>query len=768
MPEPKFLTDNIPHEYILLPNVKHAFKPQGVGLNWSLEECEFKKSSKQYISICYYVKDTNYAVVDIDTDDYTLDQLFDDTEIDSMWVKGNTTGYHVWVEFPNGKPDEYRKTEQNCSNLCKMDFLGEKVWECLDKTWTGEEPCHIHAEQFEKCFDMQRFAPKNKTEKKTHESIGDKELITKMVDLIHIKYCYEMEHWLKIFLAMKKCGFTEEFAMTWSAKAVDYAEENGLKMNCIESENSTTWNHYVLEEITSGEQTIRYYAKLSNPTEYCKMTTKQFPTEPTDRDFAELFWDLAGDCCVVSNDTIYVYYRNQWRNINKKDPHILRTMIGNTIREHFEKLLPTLKNKEDMKEYTNTLNHLKEICKKNKLSNVCSFVLDKMYSEHCDTGDIFDNSPYIFAFRNKAFDLKTGLEYEIKKEDYITQNTGYDYVKPTAEQLATVAKVIESIFPDPEVRKCYLSILRLCLSGEHPEKLFIANGGGRNGKGVINELTFEMLGEYAFTLSIDILTKDIKKTGPMPELANIHKKRMAVSTEPEDGRKIQMGIVKELTGCKEISARVCESNNTKTQLNMVLILECNKKPLLSGRMDTSVLERIIDIPFENTFVTNPEDVDESKGLFLVNRDYKTPAWQKDHTCALFEYILKNAEKTLYVPERIKNLSKQYVLGSDEMYSWVMENYAHTEDKAQLIKLKDMFELYKSSDLYSNLTKLEKKNLNKKAFSELISGHIVLKKMFADGPAKIDGKVVNCERIHGLKRKPPEDCDEDDEMVGHQS
>ena len=76
MPEPKFLTDNIPHEYILLPNVKHAFGPEGVGLNWSLEECEFKKGSKQYISVVYYLKDTNYAVVDIDTDDYSLDQLY--------------------------------------------------------------------------------------------------------------------------------------------------------------------------------------------------------------------------------------------------------------------------------------------------------------------------------------------------------------------------------------------------------------------------------------------------------------------------------------------------------------------------------------------------------------------------------------------------------------------------------------------------------------------------------------------------------------------
>ena len=94
MPEPKFLTDNIPHEYILLPIVKHAFKPHGVGENWSLEEYEFKKGSNQYISICYYVKDTNYAVVDIDTDDYSLDQLFEDTEIDRMWVNGNTTGFH--------------------------------------------------------------------------------------------------------------------------------------------------------------------------------------------------------------------------------------------------------------------------------------------------------------------------------------------------------------------------------------------------------------------------------------------------------------------------------------------------------------------------------------------------------------------------------------------------------------------------------------------------------------------------------------------------
>jgi phage/plasmid-associated DNA primase len=693
-------------------------------------------------------------VVDIDTDDYTLDQLYDDTGIDNMWVKGNTKGFHVWVEFPKGKPDAYRKNVVNCSNLCEMDYLGEKVFERVGKTWTGEFPCHIHAEQFEKCFIMDKFTTKTKTENNKQESSGDKALLKKLVDLIHMKYCDNRDDWLKIVYAMKKCGFTEKEATEWSMKSDRYTE----------SGFDSAWDQYFVEKITAGEGTIRYYAKLSNPTEYKKMTAKPFPTHPMEKDYSELFWELAGDCCIVSNNTMYLYYKNQWRIIDKKEPHILRTMIGDTIRNHFEKILVKVESNGFITKITNTARYMAEMSKKNKLSNVCSFVMDKMYSEHCDTEDIFDNKPYIFAFKNKAFDLKTGLPYDIKKEDYITQNTGRDYVKPTDTQIATVAKVFQSIFPDPEVGKCYLSVLRLCLSGEHPEKLFIANGQGRNGKGLINELAFKLLGQYAYKMSIEVLTKEVKKTGANPELANLHKMRMVVSSEPEDGCKIQTGFAKELTGCSEIAARGLYSGITTTLLWMVLIIELNKKLLLSGRMDTSVLERIVDIPFESTFVSNPDDVDESKGIYQGNLEYKTETWQIEHSCAFFHYILENAPAKLYIPDRIKNLSKQYVLGSDEMYGWMMENY-ETADNTEFVKLKDVFDLYKASDLYSNLTKLEKRNLNKNAFSELISHHIVLKKQFRDDKVRIGGKIVNCERVHGLKLKPPDDCDTDDDDLG---
>ena len=147
--------------------------------------------------------------------------------------------------------------------------------------------------------------------------------------------------------------------------------------------------------------------------------------------------------------------------------------------------------------------------------------------------------------------------------------------------------------------------------------------------GYLNELMFILLGGYAYKLSIEVLIKDVKKTGDNPELANMNNMRMVVSSEPEDGTKIQKGITKEITGCNEISARGLYSGNTLTKLVCTLIVECDKKLLLSGRMDTSVLERILDIPFESTFVSNPKNVDESRGIYQGNTLYKTDAWQKN-------------------------------------------------------------------------------------------------------------------------------------------
>ena len=74
----------------------------------------------------------------------------------------------------------------------------------------------------------------------------------------------------------------------------------------------------------------------------------------------------------------------------------------------------------------------------------------------------------------------------------------------------------------------------------------MANGGGRNGKGLINELMLKMLGDdYSYTGHINTLTKELK-SGPNPEMAQLDKKRFVKFEEPNDNDMLNLGNIKKL------------------------------------------------------------------------------------------------------------------------------------------------------------------------------------------------------------------------------
>ena len=107
-------------------HIKGKDKPWGIGKAWSLEEAQHQCPKDRYISCCYYLKDKPYAVVDIDDPNYTMNQLFEDTGIDSCYLKGNTKGFHVWIQFEQGKPDLFKKNFVNIGLPTTIDFLGAK------------------------------------------------------------------------------------------------------------------------------------------------------------------------------------------------------------------------------------------------------------------------------------------------------------------------------------------------------------------------------------------------------------------------------------------------------------------------------------------------------------------------------------------------------------------------------------------------------------------------------------------------------------------
>ena len=107
--------------------------------------------------------------------------------------------------------------------------------------------------------------------------------------------------------------------------------------------------------------------------------------------------------------------------------------------------------------------------------------------------------------------------------------TGYDWV----EEIKTINDLFMSIMPVEEERECHLRILATGLSGVVLEKFILFNGGGRNGKGVENDLYLHALGDYGFRGNNALLIESPKQ-GANPETANIHKKRYVVFREPSN------------------------------------------------------------------------------------------------------------------------------------------------------------------------------------------------------------------------------------------
>jgi phage/plasmid-associated DNA primase len=157
----------------------------------------------------------------------------------------------------------------------------------------------------------------------------------------------------------------------------------------------------------------------------------------------------------------------------------------------------------------------------------------------------------------------------------------------------------------------------------------VANGGGRNGKGVLNDLMLKMLGNFGYTGSCLVLLEGLK-SGANPEVANMSRKRMVVWREPPEDRAIQFSVVKELTGGSKINARALYSNDVETHIDACFLMECNAKPRLEGDTGYSMSERVVDVPFVSTYLPKDKIRADMENVYEANPLYKESQWQEEH------------------------------------------------------------------------------------------------------------------------------------------
>ena len=474
--------------------------------------------------------------------------------------------------------------------------------------------------------------------------------------------------------------------------------------------------------------TIYYYAMEDNKTKFIEIMNKN-TLELGQTDMCRFLQLIAGYKFVYKviggNYILYCYNGKYWQT----DDVIFKKTVSNELHDFLKTILIEVYwNSREFPQIKSKLDKLKSYNYKTELL--------KTYKEFGVNEEInFDDKWHLLGFNNMVYDMELGEIRNYKYDDYISITTGYDWREPTDEELQTMTRLIKLVMPIEAEREAYLQILSTSLSGKCLEKFIIFNGSGGNGKGMLNDILLLALGQYAMIGNNGILF-ETSKTGSNPEKANLHKKRLVIFREPPEKNRFENSIIKELTGGGSISARGLYEGICEKELNLTLIVECNKRPLFKEEPTEADARRIVDVLFRSSFVSDDKLLDDDKYIYKANTDYKTKSFQQKHKFALLKILMNTYQKNkhtngiLVLPPSVIERSARYLELSCNIVQWFRDNYEEATP-SEYVSIKDAYELFISSDFISGLSRQERVKYTRKYFVEYIQSNIFFRKYYAD-------------------------------------
>jgi len=206
----------------------------------------------------------------------------------------------------------------------------------------------------------------------------------------------------------------------------------------------------------------------------------------------------------------------------------------------------------------------------------------------------FDADPWRFNVCNGTIDLSTGHLHAHRREDLLTKRAPVVY-DPDASCPLWDAFLLR-VQPDPEVRALLDRLAGYALTGVIREHVLpIHYGSGRNGKGTWTDTLLYVMGDYAKQIPTELLMVRQGEAHPT-ERATLLGCRFAAAVETEQGRSLNVSLVKQLTGGDRISARFMRQDFFDFDPTHKLSLSTNHKPIIRETKD-AIWERVMLVPW---------------------------------------------------------------------------------------------------------------------------------------------------------------------------
>jgi putative DNA primase/helicase len=210
--------------------------------------------------------------------------------------------------------------------------------------------------------------------------------------------------------------------------------------------------------------------------------------------------------------------------------------------------------------------------------------------------DVLDADSWLLNVQNGTLDLKTGELRQHDRADLITKCCPVIY-EPIACAPRFDAFLQEIMDGNEEMVEFLQRAVGHSLTGDTSERcLFLLWGTGRNGKSTFLHVMREMLGGYALHARAETILA--KRGDSVPcDLARLKGARLATFTEVDEGRRMFVARVKEMTaGCDVITARFMRQNEFTFMPEFKPWIATNHKPTIHDDSD-AIWDRLYTVPF---------------------------------------------------------------------------------------------------------------------------------------------------------------------------
>ena len=532
-------------------------------------------------------------------------------------------------------------------------------------------------------------------------------------------------------------NYHDWITMGWVLRNIDYRlldewiefSKNSTKY--ADGECEKRWEY--MKEEKMGMATLRWWAKQDNEDKYNELKREcvnpvidsAIRSDGTNFDVARIVHVYYNDeFKFVSNDLWYKFLKEKHRWVKMNEALDLSRLISTDIvnilnaRACYWLNESTRENTNDNKDLADAYNDRYERCTKIirncKTTSFKSNIIKecKCLFHEPDFESMFDSKPYLLGFENGVYDLNMKIFRNGEPNDFISFCTHQTWT-PILNQdtVKEIDDFLSKIFISVDIKKFVLETLACAIDGSiHQERFYILTGTGANGKSRLMDFIEKTLGDYYTIVPISLLTnKRVASNSAQSELVRTKGKRFAVMQEPSEGDKINIGLMKELTGNDTITARALYKENVDFKPQFKMFMTCNDLPDVPSN-DGGTWRRIRVLQFKSKFCDVPNEQVSTEFKIDPELSEKIQRWGSTFIGMLINIHNSLDVQKIVEPDEVKVATTSYQRNNDMVGQFVDEVFVKSDnDKLSITKIWALYKAWAKENMNSRKT-LEKPHL----------------------------------------------------------